>query len=96
MNKQYDMCVDCDTLIEIEDRLKRISHNLRYNTDQMIDALRHSEVFLGGQQYEKAKKTTGICLEITKSTDSNLNNAIDYIEDLIEILDEYSKLGYSG
>ncbi len=96
MDKQYDMCVDYDTLIEIEDRLKRISYDLRSTTDQMIDALRHSEVFLGGQQYEKAKKTTEVCLGITKSTDSNLNNAIDYIEELIGILNEYSKLGYNG
>lgn len=96
MTGSYDMCVDYDTLCTIKDKLEKISYDLNNSTNKMVDAIRVSQNFLAGNQFEKAKRTTDSCVKITQRTEKNIKSAIEYIDKLISVLEDYSKLGYDG
>ena len=95
MAAEYDMCIDYDTLCEIEQKLKNISNNLGVSADSMLFALRNCDGFLAGKQFEKASKTTITCTEVSKRTIENINNVLAYINKLKECLETYSGCGYN-
>lgn len=95
MNHNYDINVRYDVLCTIKDKLIYIDHDLESSVSQMKNGLIQSEAFLAGNQFEKAKKTTNACIDITNKTRNNISHAAEYIEDLKKILDEYSKCTYS-
>lgn len=97
MGSEYDMNVDSDTLRIIEDKLKKINNALSESTNNMLYALQApSQGFLAGHQFEKAKKATMDCIDVTGNAVNNLNNAINYIASLRNIIEKYSMCGYGG
>lgn len=96
MATSYDMCVEYDVLCEMEDKLQKIEYDLNNSADQMVKAIQVSQDFLAGNQFEKAKRTTSACVEVTKRTGNNIKRAMDYLEKLKASLEEYGKCGYSG
>lgn len=94
METRYDMCVDYDTLCEIEKKLKNISLNLGSSADSMLYALHNCYGFLAGQQFDKACQTTAQCSEISKLTISNISEVLRYISRLKECLELYSSCGF--
>ena len=95
MNHNYDINVRYDVLCAIKDKLFFIDHGLESSVLEMKNGLIQSEVFLAGNQFEKAKKTTNACIDITNKTRSNISHATEYIEELKKIIDEYGKCTYS-
>lgn len=95
MNATYDMCVNYETLCEIEDKLQLIEHNLNNSTEIMFSAIERSQEFLSGNQFEKAKNTTKNCLELTEKTSINIKQAKDYIAELRTVLNEYGMCSYN-
>lgn len=91
----YDMCVDYDTLCAIEEKLQKIEFDLKGSTQKMVDAIRKSQDFLAGNQFEKAKNTTMSCVEISRKTEINIGYSKKYICDLRTVLEEYGRCGYS-
>ena len=96
MSSSYDMCVDYDVLCDIEVKLEKIEYDLNNSTDQMVKAIQVSQSFLAGNQFEKAKRTTATCVEMTRRTGNNIRSAMEYIEKLKTAMDDYGKCGYSG
>ena len=96
MRGSYDMCVDCDTLNEIEDHLKRINYNLENSIQSMSSAIQDSKEYLSGYQFEKAKRTTEVCISSSKKTANNIRYAIKYLKDIEGVLDEYAAYAYRG
>ena len=96
MSGTYDICVDYDTLCELQYKLELISHDLTNSTEQMKRAIQNSQEFLAGYQFEKAKKTTMDCVNLTGKTSSNIRHAMEYLEKLKGILEEYGRCVYSG
>ncbi len=96
MSTAYDMCVDYDTLCEVQDKLKKIEYDLTNSNEQMLKAINSSQDFLAGNQFEKAKNTTTACLQISKRTGTNIHKAMEYIEKLKNSLDEYGRCSYDG
>ena len=45
---------------------------------------------------KKAKKTTMDCVNLTGKTSSNIRHAMEYLEKLKGILEEYGRCVYSG
>ena len=91
----YDMCVNYDTLCAIEEKLQKIEFDLNNSTKRMTDAIRRSQDFLAGNQFEKAKQTTMGCVEISRKTEINLGYSRKYICDLRSAMEEYGRCGYS-
>ena len=96
MSGTYDICVDYDTLCELQYKLELISHDLTNSTEQMIGAIQKSKGFLAGNQFEKAKRITSACVNLNGQTRNNLRNAKEYLEKLKGILEEYGQCVYSG
>ena len=96
MAEVYDMCVDYDILCDIEDKLQKIGYDLNNSTEQMNNAIRNSQEFLAGNQFEKAKNITSSCISITNKTRNNIRYAVEYIDKLRNVIDEYVKCEYSG
>ena len=94
MSLNYDMCIDYDTLHILKDKLKKIDYDLNNSTKQMQIAIQNSQEFLSGNQFEKAKKTTLNCIELTEKTSSNITHAMEYIDKLMSALDEYDACRY--
>lgn len=96
MSSNYDICVDYDTLCVIEEKLSRIMYNLTESADRMEHAIRVSQGFLSGNQFEKAKGTTNECVALTAKTAGNIQSALNYLGELRQILDEYEKMMFEG
>ncbi len=96
MNTAYDICVDYDTLCELQYKLELITHDLTNSTEQMTRAIQNSQEFLAGYQFEKAKRTTMTCVGLTEKTANNIRHAMEYLEKLKAILEEYGRCMYSG
>ena len=96
MATSYDMCVDYDILCSIEDKLQKIEYDLNNSMDHMVKAIQSSQDFLVGIQFEKAKRTTASCMEITRKTGNNIRHAMEYIAKLKDALEEYGKYSYNG
>lgn len=96
MSKAYDICVDYDTLCELQYKLELITHDLTNSTEQMTRAIQNSQEFLAGYQFEKAKRTTMACVNLTAKTDNNIRHAMEYLEKLKAVLEEYGRCTYSG
>ena len=94
MGSTYDMCIDYETLCEIESKLIDISRNLSVSADTMLDALRKCDGFLSGNQFEKACQTTITCSDVSKKTVENISEMLKYIAKLKECLEIYSGCGY--
>ena len=94
MENEFDMCVDFNSLCDIEEKLKNIGSNLTGATEQMLLAIQESQGFLEGQQFEKAQKTTMSCINVTAKTNNNIRNALRYIEQLKSQIDAYNKCKY--
>ena len=93
---KYDICVDYDTLCELQYKLELITHDLANSTEQMTSAIQRSQEFLAGYQFEKAKKTTMACVNLTVKTGNNIRHAMEYLDKLKAVLDEYGRCAYSG
>ena len=96
MAASFDMYVDYDILCDVEDKLQKIEYDLNSSSDQMVRAIQVSHMFLAGNQFEKAKRTTASCIDVTKRTGNNIRNAMEYIEKLKAALYEDGKCGYNG
>lgn len=96
MAAAYDMCVDYNTLLQIEDKLQKIEYDLQESTQRMTEAIQRSEDFLAGRQFEKAKNTTMACTKLSERTCGNIRNAMDYIDRIRTAVEEYGKCGYMG
>lgn len=96
MSKTYDICVDYDTLCELQYKLELITHDLTNSTEQMTRAIQNSQEFLAGYQFEKAKRTTMACVSLTAKTSNNIRHAMEYLEKLKGVLEEYGRCAYSG
>lgn len=96
MSNTYDICVDYDTLCELQHKLELIKHDLTNSTDQMKRAIQNSQEFLAGYQFEKAKRTTMACVSLTEKTSNNIRHAMEYLEKLKGVLEEYGRCAYSG
>lgn len=96
MSKTYDICVDYDTLCELQYKLELITHDLTNSTEQMTRAIQNSQEFLAGYQFEKAKRTTMACVDLTAKTGNNIRHAMEYLEKLKGVLEEYGRCAYSG
>lgn len=95
MGAAYDMCVDYETLCEIENKLINIGKNLGASADSMLYALRNCDGFLSGNQFQKASNTTIICTEVSKKTIENISEMLKYISKLKECLEAYSGCRYN-
>lgn len=91
-----DMDVDYDTLLIVDNKLDKISYSLMNSAQQMQTAIRNSQDFLSGQQFEKAKNITFECTQYTELTAQNLIYAKTFIEELLVLLDEYGQCEYGG
>ena len=96
MSMAYDICVDYDTLCELQYKLELITHDLTNSTEQMTRAIQYSQEFLVGYQFEKAKKTTMACVNLTAKTGNNIRHAMEYLEKLKAFLEEYGRCTYNG
>lgn len=94
MAANYDMCVDYDTLCSIEESLDKIAYDLSSSTDRMKAAIKDSAEFLAGNQFEKAKRTSNACIDLTEKTGVNILRAKKYITELRSIMDEYGNCRY--
>jgi hypothetical protein len=96
MSASYDICLDYDTLCDLQYKLELITHDLSNSTEQMSRAIRDGQQFLAGYQFEKAKSITFACVNLTAKTGNNIRHAIEYLEQLKAILEEYGRCAYSG
>ena len=96
MSKTYDIYVDYDTLCVLQYKLELITHDLTNSTEQMTRAIQNSQEFLAGYQFEKAKRTTMACVNLTAKTGNNIRHAMEYLEKLKGVLEEYGRCAYSG
>ncbi len=96
MEREYDIYVDEETLNQLRTSLSRIIHNLENSVAHMSQSLQYSEAFLAGAQYQKAQEITRDCLDKSKKTISNLNEAKRYLDQLETVLEEYGKCRYNG
>ena len=90
------MNVSLDTLDYIEERLNKINKNTSDSSQEMLTSIVRAQGFLAGNQFEKAQKTTINCIDVTSKTSNNLKNAIDYIEYIKRILEQYHECEYTG
>ena len=96
MNDAFDVWVDYNVLCELQGKLEMIVRNLSNSTEQMSRAIQSSQQFLAGYQFEKAKNTTAACVRLTMKTENNINHAMDYLESLKTLLEEYGRCKYGG
>ena len=96
MNSQYDMYVDYDILCEIQDKLQKIEHDLYSSAEEMKKTIEISQGHLSGEQFERAKGTTAICIGMTSTTGANIRHSRDYLAKLKTSLEEYGRCAYSG
>ena len=96
MTMIYDICVDYDTLQDTGRKLQHIGNSLHKSAVGMEQALRYSQDFLSGEQYERARHTTETCLKIAGRTENNIRYSLEYIKDLLQLLEEYQRCIYSG
>ena len=96
MGETFDICVDYNTLCDLQYKLELIMHDLINSTEQMTHAIQNSQQFLAGYQFEKAKKTTLECISLTEKTENNIRHAMEYLEKLKGILEEYGHCAYNG
>ncbi len=95
MDTKYDMCVDYDSLCNLEQMLNRISQNMGDSADTMLYALKNSSGFLSGAQFDRACQTTVKCSDTARYTMENITEVLKYITRLKRCLEEYSGCGYS-
>ena len=96
MRTVYDMCVDCQTLEVLMDKLIKIDTELSEATRKMADALQESQNFLAGRQFEKARDITIRTVEISSNTSGNINHAISFLKHLKEYTSQYAACQYKG
>lgn len=96
MAESYDMCVDYGVLCSIEDKLQKIGYDLNNSAEKMDGAIQVSQDFLAGNQFEKAKRTTQLCDEVTRRVGHNIRHAKEYISKLKAAVEEYGECGYKG
>ena len=94
MTYQYDMCVDQESLFEIEERLRTIKTSLELAAEQMQDAIQRSLDFLAGDQFDKAREITENNIAETKDAVQNIENELTYIRSLQEQLEKYNNCAY--
>ena len=92
----YDICVNYDVLCNLQYKLELIEHDLLSSVAQMEQAIRKSQDYLAGYQFEKAKSTTEDCIALTEKTINRIRCAKEYLEELKMILKEYGFCAYSG
>lgn len=95
MGSTYDMCIDYETLCEIESKLCNISKNLGISAERMLDTLRNCDGFLSGNQFDKVSQTTLICSDVSQKTIDNISEMLKFISKLKESLETYSGCRYN-
>ena len=96
MGSMYDMCVNCQALETMIDKLTKIDTELSEATNRMARALQESQNFLAGNQFEKARSLTVRTVEIASNISGNVNNAISFLKQLDEYTTEYASCQYKG
>ncbi len=96
MGSIYDMCVDCQTLETMMDKLTKIDTELSEATKKMATALQESQNFLAGNQFEKARSLTVRTVEIASNISGNINHASSFLKQLNEYTIQYSSCQYKG
>lgn len=96
MTALYDMCVDYDTLCELQHKLDLVAHNLTNSAEQMTRTIQNSQEFLAGNQFEEAKRITETCVSMVERTYNNIEHAKEYLEKLITVLEDYGQSAYKG
>lgn len=96
MENVYDICVDYDTLCDLEYKIDLILHDLGESTEKMTRAIQTSESFLAGNQFEKAKQTTSDCINMSRKTACNLRHSKEYLRKLEDKVMEYGDCVYKG
>lgn len=94
MRTGNDMYVDYDELCVMETKLAVIRQALYESNSVMSQELIASQSFLEGQQFEKAKAATFRCIQLSGRICDNIRNSLEYISQLKECLDEYTRSGY--
>ena len=94
MRTGNDMYVDYDELCDMEKKLVSISQALFQSNSLMSQELIESQIFLEGQQFEKTKAATFRCIQLSGRICDNIRNSLEYIAQLKECLDEYTRSGY--
>ena len=96
MSEIFDICVDYDTLCNLEYKIDLILHDLGESTERMTRSIQSSQGFLAGHQYEKAMQTTMDCVNMSRKTESNLRHAKEYLKKLEDSVMEYGQCVYKG
>ena len=91
----YDICTDYNVLLSAVEKLGNINNALNNSILSMLQTLQISQGFLSGKQFEKAYQTTTKCIELTGLTVNNTQNAMDYLKNLMDILEQYSQCKYT-
>ena len=96
MGSIYDMCVDCQTLETMMDKLTKIDTELSEATKKMATALQESQNFLAGNQFEKARSLTVRTVEIASNISGDINHASSFLKQLNEYTIQYTSCQYKG
>lgn len=92
----YDMCVDEDTIIELKRQLTNVNNKLNYASQEMIVNLSRAKGFLDGNQFLKAESITSENYNKSLIMSNEICDAIDYLSEIENILQEYFNCEYEG
>ncbi len=95
-NIEFDMCVDSEELNQIKGKLRKLRIDIHQNIFEMLNVLNESDGYLEGRQYEKAKANTLNSIAFTQRAIDNIINAVEYLDELESVLQDYYKYSYSG
>lgn len=96
MASGYDLYVSATELERIREKLQAVKNDMYRTVDVMRDALQSSSEYLSGNQYDKAAKINNDCLSTIAATGENIDKAIVYLDNLLDIVQEYDKCIYQG
>lgn len=96
MSYAFDINAESEELVYLRNKLKTINDNLIGSVETMQNGIQRSADFLSGNQFEKAQLINNECTIAAIKTGENIQKAMDYLNRLEEILDEYSTCKYEG
>lgn len=96
MASGYGLYVSATELERIREKLQAVKNDMYRTVDVMRDALQSSSEYLSGNQYDKAAKINNDCLSAITATGENIDKAIVYLDNLLDIVQEYDKCIYQG
>ena len=90
----YDMNVDYEALCAAEEKLKKVEEGLKTSVEDMVNGVERGQPSLAGKQYEKMKDCTKQFAKMTQSSIESIHSTQKYINELKEIVEEYSRCVY--